>query len=179
MRGARGELLLAGKLAELADQGADLGDGLLGHLDGAEHLLLGGFLGVTFDHRDAQGGAGDDDLELCLVDLVIGRVDQVLAVDEGRRGTAAMGPSKGMSEIWTAALAAMTPRMSGGLTRSVEMQVGTTWISRPKALSKRGRMGRSDDARHEDLAVLGARLALDEAAGDLARGVSTSRCTRR
>jgi len=57
--------------------------------------------------------------------------------------TAAMGPAKGMSEIWTAALAAFTATMSGGLIWSVEMTVGTTWISLPKDLSKRGRMGLS------------------------------------
>ncbi len=57
--------------------------------------------------------------------------------------TAAMGPAKGMSEMWTAALAATTPIMSGGLMLSAETQVGTTWISLPKALSKRGRIGRS------------------------------------
>ena len=39
-----------------------------------------------------------------------------------------MGPSKGISEMWTAALAAMTPIMSGGTTPSKDTQVGTTWI---------------------------------------------------
>ena len=38
-------------------------------------------------------------------------------------------------------------------------------------MSKRGRIGPVDEAGDEDLLVLGPALALDEAAGDLARGV--------
>ena len=49
---------------------------------GAEHLLLGGFLGVALDHGDALGRAGHHDLELGLIDLIVGRVHDILAIDE-------------------------------------------------------------------------------------------------
>ena len=57
--------------------------------------------------------------------------------------TPAIGPLNGMSEIVTAALAALMAMMSGVLIWSVEMTVGTIWISRLKAFSNRGLMGRS------------------------------------
>ena len=57
--------------------------------------------------------------------------------------TAPIGPSNGMSEMVIAAEAAFIARISGGLTRSVEMTIGMTWISRRKSLENRGRMGRS------------------------------------
>jgi hypothetical protein len=57
--------------------------------------------------------------------------------------TAAIGPWNGMSEIDTAAEDAMMEMMSGGLTMSELTTVGTTCISRPKALSNNGRIGRS------------------------------------
>ena len=48
-----------------------------------------------------------------------------------------------MSEIVTAAEAAITARISGGFTWSDEIHVGTIWISRPNATSNKGRIGRS------------------------------------
>ena len=57
--------------------------------------------------------------------------------------TAPMGPAKGMSEIVTAAEAAFMAMMSGWLTRSVAMTMGTTWISRLNVLENSGRSGRS------------------------------------
>jgi hypothetical protein len=39
------------------------------------------------------------------------------------------GPSKGTSEIVSAALAAMVPKVSGGFSMSAERIVSTIWVS--------------------------------------------------
>ena len=47
-----------------------------------DDLLLGDFLRARLDHHQAVLAAGDDEIELALLALLEGRVDDVLAVDE-------------------------------------------------------------------------------------------------
>ena len=51
-------------------------------LERLDDLLLGHFLRARFDHHEAVLAAGDDEVELALLALLEGRVDDVLAVDE-------------------------------------------------------------------------------------------------
>ncbi len=81
-----GKLFLPAELAELPLEAAKLGDGLLGLLDRLDHQFLGDLLGPALDHRDALFGAGDDDLEIGLGDLLVGRVDDELTVDRADAG---------------------------------------------------------------------------------------------
>ena len=53
---------------------------------GAEHHVLGQFLGLGLDHQHRVGGAGDDEVEGRVLHLVQRRIELVLAVDVGRRG---------------------------------------------------------------------------------------------
>ena len=43
---------------------------LVAEHDGAEHLLLGEFLGLGLDHQHGVGGAGDDEVERRFLHLV-------------------------------------------------------------------------------------------------------------
>ncbi len=81
-QGRERKLFLPRELSELDDQGANVGYGLLRDFYGSEHLLLGGLLGMALDHGDALRGSGYDDLKLGLLDLIMGRVDDIGAVDE-------------------------------------------------------------------------------------------------
>jgi hypothetical protein len=49
--------------------------------DGAEHGLLGELLRVRLDHQHAFLRAGEDEVKLGLLQLLGGRVEDVLAVD--------------------------------------------------------------------------------------------------
>ena len=49
--------------------------------DGLGHHVLGQELGARLDHHDRVPGAGDDEVELRLFELAVGRVDDELAAD--------------------------------------------------------------------------------------------------
>ena len=54
---------------------------LVGEHDGAEHDLFRKLLGFGFDHHHRVGRAGDDEVELAFADLLLGRVEDIFAVD--------------------------------------------------------------------------------------------------
>ncbi len=54
--------------------------------DGAEHDVLGQLLRLGFHHQHAFGGAGDHQVELAVLHLLGGRVQDVLAVDVADAG---------------------------------------------------------------------------------------------
>ncbi len=74
--------LAAGGL-EAALSGDDVLDHPVRHVDRVEDLRLADALGAGLDHHDRVLGAGDDDLELGLGALGVGRIDQHGTVDEG------------------------------------------------------------------------------------------------
>ena len=84
---------------------------------------------------------------------------------------APIGPMKGTPESVRAAEAATMATMSGSFSRSWASTVTTTWVSFLKPLTNSGRIGRS--IRRETRVSFSRRaaFALEEAAGDLARGV--------
>ncbi len=45
-------------------------------------MLFGDFLGRGFDHHDGFFGAGDDQIQLRFATLIVGRIDDVFAVDQ-------------------------------------------------------------------------------------------------
>ncbi len=57
--------------------------------------------------------------------------------------TAAIGPLQGISEMCSAALAAVIARTSVGLSLSLERTVAMTWVSLRNPSGKSGRHGRS------------------------------------
>ena len=49
--------------------------------DGLGHHVLGQEVGAGLDHHDRVAGAGDDQVEIGLAELAVGRVDDELAAD--------------------------------------------------------------------------------------------------
>ena len=75
------DLLLAGLRGQLALRGAELLDLVVRDLERVEHLGLGDLVGTGLDHQDRVVGAGDDQVELGLGDVGLGRVDDELALE--------------------------------------------------------------------------------------------------
>ena len=88
VRGGEGEGLLRGVLGHVDDQVDHRLHLLVAELDRAEHLGLRELVGLGLDHHDRVLGAGDDELEPLLgvvaqlLHVVDGRVQHVGAVDE-------------------------------------------------------------------------------------------------
>ena len=76
------DLRLAGLLGELALRGAQLLDRLVGDVERVEDLRLGDLVGAGLDHQDRLVGAGDDQVEIGVLEqvLLVG-VDDEVAVD--------------------------------------------------------------------------------------------------
>ena len=74
-------VVLAGFVGELVDRlDRDL-HLLVAEHDGAQHHVLGKLVGFRFDHQHRLLGAGDDEVQLRGLELGLGRVQDVLAVD--------------------------------------------------------------------------------------------------
>ncbi len=58
---------------------AEGGDGLLAKLHGGEHVVLGDLVGAGLDHRDEVGGAAELQVEVGVLALLVGGVDDKLA----------------------------------------------------------------------------------------------------
>ena len=145
-------------------------DLLVGDLERLEHRLLVDLLGAGLDHRDGLGGAGDDQVELRLLGLLQGRVDDELVAHQAdahgadrageghlrehqRGGRAVEGEDVERVDL----VHRQDRRDDLGL---VAVALGPQRPDRPVG-----------HARGQGRPVARARLALDEAAGDLARGV--------
>ena len=145
-------------------------EGAMAEQDGLGHDVLGQELGARLDHHDRVAGAGDDEVELRLLELAVGRVDDELAVDAAdadgadrarERDLADRQRGRGGDRAEDVGLVLLVGRED----RDDELDVVLVALGeeRPdravgQAGGQGGRLGR-------------ARLALDEAAGDLARGV--------
>ena len=166
----RRALGLADRLAELLLDVDERLQGAVAEQDRLGHDGLGQELGARLDHHDRVARAGDDEVELRVGELAVRRVDDELAIDpadadgadgagerdladrqRGRRGDGAedvglvllVGREDGDDELDVVLVALGEERADGA-------------VGQPGG--QRGRLGR-------------ARLALDEAARDLARGV--------
>ena len=80
--------VLGGDLGQLDDRLDHRLEMLVAELDRAEHDVLGQLVRLAFHHQHALAGAGHDEIELGLLGLRHGRVQQVLAVDVGHTGGA-------------------------------------------------------------------------------------------
>ena len=77
----RGALGLADGLLELLLDVDERLQRAVAEQDRLGHDVLGQELGARLDHHDRVAGAGDDEVELRLGELAVGRVDDELAVD--------------------------------------------------------------------------------------------------
>jgi hypothetical protein len=159
--GARDELLL--ELDRLLELAVTPGDGV-------EHDRLGQDLGPGLDHHDRVTGAGHDEVELALVELARGRVGDELAVDPAdadradgaqERDAAHRERRRGAVHGQDVGVVLLVRRQDGQHDLDVVLV----------ALREEGADRPVGEAHGQDGRLRRARLALDEAARDLARGV--------
>ena len=124
----RDALGLADRLLDLLLEVDDRLERAVAEQDGLGHDGLGQQVGAGLDHHDRVARAGDDQVELGVLELAERRVDDELAVDpaDAHRAT---GPLNGISLIVRAADAAIVPTTSGRFSWSVERTVITSWTS--------------------------------------------------
>ena len=164
------DLVLAGLAAQLLDGGDQLLDLAVGDVERVEDLLLGDAVGAALDHQDRLVGAGDDqvDLEL-LVALLLG-VDDEVAVELADPDRADVLGDRDRGD---------RQRRRGAVHR--QDVVGVDVVHRHRLADELGlavpalgeqRADRAvDHPRGQRRLLARARLAAEERARDLARGV--------
>jgi hypothetical protein len=169
--GSERPLLLAGLLLQLALHGDDLLDRVVARGQGLEHDVLADLVGARLHHHDRLVGAGHHEVERALgAQLGRGRVDHGLPVPvahahgghgSGERdlgedeGGAGAGDGEGVGVVLEV----------GGEEQPDDLRLVVV------ALREERPQRAVDHARGQDLLLVGPALALEEAAGDLARGV--------
>ena len=143
----------------------------MGFHDGAQHDVLGKLLGFRLDHQHAFLGAGDDEVERALLELDLGRIHDVLAVDvadaraadrthEGHAGNRERGRRGDHRQDVGIVLEIV------GQRRDDDQRLVAIALVEQRADRA------IDQARGEDFLLAGTALTLEEATGDLARGES-------
>ena len=110
-RGLDRDLLLAGLRGQLLHRADELLDLGVGDVERVEHLGLGDAVGAALDHQDRVLGAGDDQVHLEVLVLLLGRVDDEVAVELADADRADV-LATGTGEIARAAEAPFIARMS-------------------------------------------------------------------
>ena len=161
---------LGGHLGELVDR-LDRGLHLLVTVHhAAEHDVLGKLERFRLDHHHARLGAGDDQVELRLLQLGRRGVEDVLAVDVAHAARAD-GPVERHARQGQRRRHA-DHRRDVGVDFRVERQHLRHDLDFVVEAVREQRPDRPvDEARGQRLLLGGAAFALEEAAGDLARGV--------
>ena len=161
--------LLGGALGQLDDGVEHRLEVLLPEHHGAEHHLLGQFLGLGFDHQHGVGGAGHHEVERALLHLVDHRVQHILAGDiadargadrphEGHAGQRQRGG--GRDHRHDVGIVLHVVRQHGGDDLRLVLEArGEQRPDRPV-----------DQPRGQGFLLGGAAFALEIAAGNLARG---------
>lgn len=134
--------------------------------DRVEHDVVADLVGARLDHADDVLVRRHGQVQVALRALLGGRADDDLAVDKPTL-TPAIGPFQGISEMVSASETPHMPAISGGQSASTDMTVMTTEQSLRHVLGEERADGAVDEAGIEDRLVGGARLALNEGAGDL------------
>ena len=174
--GVEGEGLLGGVLGHVDDQVDHRLHLLVAELDRAEHLGLGELVGLGLDHHHRVLGAGDDQVEPLLgvvaqlLHVVDGRVQHVGAVDEADARRADRAHERH----------ARQGQRGGGGDHADDVGVVLHVVGEHgdddldlvlEALDEQRPDRAVDQARGQHLLLGRPRLALEEAAGDLAGGV--------
>ena len=71
----------AGISAQLFDRMNNLLDAFLAKIDGGKHFIFGHFPGKPLDHCDGMLGAGNNEIKIAFLKLLVGRHDDELAID--------------------------------------------------------------------------------------------------
>ena len=134
------------------------------------HDGLGQELGARLDHHDRVAGAGDDEVELGLLELAVGRVDDELAADPADADGADRTRERDLADRQGGRRGDRAEHVGlvllvGREDRDDELDVVLVALGEERADRAVGQAGGQGGR------LRGARLALDEAARDLARGV--------
>ena len=161
---------LAGLLAELAHGGDELLDLRVRDVERVEDLGLGDLVGAGLDHQDGLVGAGDHEVEVSREEVLLVRVDDEVAVDLADPDRADRLRERDVGDH----------QRRGGAVHGEDV-VGHDMVDRQRdrdelrlavpALGEERPQGAVDHAGDEGALLAGAALALEEGAGDLARGV--------
>ena len=164
------QLLAAGVLGEGVDQVADLVDGGLCGFEGLHHLVFRHLGGAGFDHHDAVLAARDDDVEAAHLALRPGRVDDVLSLDQA--------DADARDGLLEGHLRQGERGGGAGQRQHVTVVVGIGRNHRGDDLRLVGPAGREqrphravDHAAGQRFFFSRLAFALEEAAGDAARGI--------
>ena len=161
---------LAGLLAELAHGGDELLDLRVRDVQRVEDLGLGDLVGARLDHQDGLVGAGDHEVEVGREEVLLVRVDDEVAVDLADPDRADRLRERDVGDH----------QRRGGAVHGEDV-VGHDMVDRQRdrdelrlavpALGEERAQRAVDHAGDEGALLAGAALALEEGAGDLARGV--------
>ena len=164
------DLLLAGLLLQLLHRRAELLDLAVGDVERVEDLGLGDAVGARLDHQDRLVGAGDDQVQLQLLEGLLRRVDDEVAVELADPDRADVGGDGDRRD---------RQRRGGAVHR--EDVVGVDVVDRQRrgdelglvvpALGEQRADRAVDHARGQRRLLARSALATEERAGDLARGV--------
>ncbi len=162
---------LAGLGDQFVDAGGDLLAAVVAELDGAEHFLFGGLLRARFHHHDAVFGAGHDDVQLRFAAFGVGGVGDVFAVHHAD-AHAAQHMMKGNIGNGQRGARADDGQRVGILLGIGREHHGDDLGFVQEAFGEQRTDGPVDQPAGENFFFRGTSLALDEAARNLAGGVS-------
>src|SRR5215210_4461452 len=161
---------LAGLLAELAHRAAELLDLRVGDVQRVEDLGLGDLVRPRLDHQDGLLGARDHEVEVGREQRLLVRVDDEVALDLADPHGADRHRERDVGD-----------HQGGGGAVHGQDVVGHDVVDRERdgdelrlavpALGEERAQGAVDHAGDQGPLLAGAALALEERAGDLARGV--------
>ena len=164
-------LVLAGLLAQVVLGLAELLDGGVGDVERVEDLRLGDLVGARLDHQDGLLGARDHEVERGLEQPLLIGVDEEVALFVLADAHGAHGRRKGdVRQHQRGAGAVHRENVVGVLMVDRHGDRHELGLARP-ALGKERAQRPVDHARGERGLLAGPSFALEEAAGDLARGV--------
>ena len=160
----------AAHLAKLLDHVDDDDDLLVGEHDRLEHLVLGHLAGEALDHRDRLARAGDDEVEVALLHLGGGRHDDQFVLDAADAHRAGDLEERDVRDVERSARADHAQDV--GVVLAVGRHGRGHDLDFVDVVGGEERPdGPVDEAGGEDLLGRGPTLALEEAAGELARSV--------
>ncbi len=135
--------------------------------DGAEHDLFRKLLGFGFDHHHGIAGGGDDQVEIACLHLLVGRIEDIFALDIADAGGAdraheghARNGERGRRGDHRQDVGLVLAVIAQHLGDDVDLVV--------EALGEEGADRAVDETRDQGLLLGRAALALEEAAGDAA-----------
>ena len=135
-----------------------------------QDLGLGHLVGAALDHQDGLVGTGDDEVHVRRQQLLVGRVDDEVAVDLADADGADGGRVRDIGDHQRGGRAVHRQDVVRVDLVHRQRQVDQLRLT-PPALREERAQRAVDHARDQRRLLAGATLALEERAGDLARGV--------